>query len=373
MIVIEPDTFGQLLTALQNAGYTTIGPRLRDGAIVLDEVRSLDDIPKGVHDDHDRGTYRVSETSSPAFFEYVVGPQSWKKFLHPPLLRLFSAKRNGKGFSVEREGEAGSRRYAFIGVRPCDLHAIQVLDKVLLEGPYVDCAYRARRLEAFILAVNCTVPGRNCFCASMNTGPRAGNGYDLALIEIVRNGTHHFLVEIGSEKGREIITGLPQREATEAEVAEGDALLHQAATSMTKSVDTIDLVRMLNNRFEDARWDEVAQRCLACANCTMVCPTCFCTTVEDTTDLAGMTAERRRVWDSCFTADFTHIAGGTIRKSTRSRYRQWLMHKFAHWQGQFNTFGCIGCGRCITWCPVRIDVTEEIQYIRQSHVSSQTV
>jgi ferredoxin len=207
----------------------------------------------------------------------------------------------------------------------------------------------------------------------MGTGPRARAGFDLALTEIERDGFHQFLVETGSERGARMLSELPHRGAEETEVAEADTLLRQAASSMTKSVDTSALVGMLEDRFDDTRWDDVAKRCLACANCTMVCPTCFCTTVEDITSLSGEEAERRRVWDSCFTTDFTRIAGGIIRNSTRSRYRQWLMHKFAHWQGQFNMIGCVGCGRCITWCPAGIDITEELRCLRESSASSHSV
>jgi Fe-S-cluster-containing hydrogenase component 2 len=134
-------------------------------------------------------------------------------------------------------------------------------------------------------------------------------------------------------------------------------------------MDVTGLPELLARNLEHPRWDDVASRCLACANCTMACPTCFCSTVEDTTDLTGDHAERWRSWDSCFTMDFSHVHGGSVRTSTRARYRQWLTHKLSTWHAQFGTSGCVGCGRCITWCPVAIDLTQEVAAIRGSEGS----
>jgi sulfhydrogenase subunit beta (sulfur reductase) len=114
------------------------------------------------------------------------------------------------------------------------------------------------------------------------------------------------------------------------------------------------------NNLTHPRWDDVAKRCLSCTNCTMVCPTCFCSTVNEVNDLAGEKTTRERVWESCFNEEHSHTAGGAVHPTTKSRYRQWLTHKLATWIDQFGTSGCVGCGRCITWCPVGIDITEEV-------------
>jgi Fe-S-cluster-containing hydrogenase component 2 len=135
-------------------------------------------------------------------------------------------------------------------------------------------------------------------------------------------------------------------------------------------MDTTGIRDLLYTNFDHPRWDNVAQRCLTCANCTMVCPTCFCTTVEDVSDVTGSHAERWRKWDSCFSQNFSYIHGGSVRSSAKSRYRQWMTHKLASWIDQFGSSGCVGCGRCITWCPVGIDITEEVRAIRESPASS---
>jgi ferredoxin len=130
-------------------------------------------------------------------------------------------------------------------------------------------------------------------------------------------------------------------------------------------MDTGDLPDLLYGNLDSPQWDLIAQRCLSCTNCTMVCPTCFCVDVQDLSDLSGQNTERQRIWDSCFNTDFSHVHGGNTRPNIRSRYRQWLTHKLASWVDQFGELGCVGCGRCITWCPVGIDLTEEITAIRE--------
>jgi ferredoxin len=200
----------------------------------------------------------------------------------------------------------------------------------------------------------------------MNTGPRARSGYDLALTEVIEDDRHYFVVEAGTKVGTEVLHGLPHREATREEEAAAEAATERAVSQIERSMDTDGIKDLLYGNYENTRWDDVSKRCLSCANCTLVCPTCFCTTVEDTTDLTGDNVERWRRWDSCFTTDFSYIHGGSIRSSSTSRYRQWMTHKLATWIDQFGSSGCVGCGRCIVWCPVGIDITEEAAAIRAS-------
>jgi len=215
------------------------------------------------------------------------------------------------------------------------------------------------------VAVNCGEAGGTCFCVSTGSGPRARSGFDLALTELLRNGRHQFLVETGTERGAEVLAAVPRQPAGPRDLAHAQETVAAAAAHMGRALDVRGLREFFYANYEHPRWDEVAARCLACANCTMACPTCFCWTAEDVTDLGGQTAARWRKWDSCFTLDFTHIAGGSVRSSAKSRYRQWLTHKLATWQDQFGILGCVGCGRCITWCPVGIDLTEEVRLLRQ--------
>jgi len=362
---VERGDLQQLLDALRGAGYRLIGPRLRDAAIVYDAIDRVEDLPAGWTDRQDGGSYRLERRGDQALFGYAVGPHAWKRFLHEPRLSLWRARRDGAGFRVEAPADEAPR-YAFIGVRACELHAIAIQDRVLTGDRYADPAYRARREGAFLVALNCSMAGGTCFCVSMKTGPRVGSGFDLALTEILDTERHFFVVEIGSERGAQMLAGVARREASAEERAEAEAVVARTAGSMGRELQAEGLPGLLLRNLEHPRWDEVAGRCLTCANCTMVCPTCFCTSVEDVTDLSGDSAERVRRWDSCFTTDFSHLHGGAVRPSARSRYRQWMTHKLATWVEQFGSSGCVGCGRCITWCPVGIDLTEEARAIRQS-------
>jgi ferredoxin len=369
--VLTREGLDALIAALARAGYRVLGPTRRDEAIVYDDIASADDLPEGWTDEQDGGRYRLKRRDDDALFGYVVGPHSWKQFLHPPRRRLWRAERSSGGLAIVAEPEPRDR-FAFIGVRACELAAIAVQDRVFLDGEYADPHYRARRDGAFIVAVNCGEAGGTCFCVSMETGPRAAKGYDLALTEIVVEGERRYLVEVGSEDGRAVLALLSSRFATEDDHAAADAATARAAAMMGRSMETGGLRDLLLANLEHPRWDDVAARCLTCGNCTLVCPTCFCTATEESSDVTGAEAEHSQRWDSCFTEDFSYIHGGSVRASGKSRYRQWMTHKLATWWDQFGSSGCVGCGRCITWCPVGIDITEEARAIRASQPTGAT-
>jgi formate hydrogenlyase subunit 6/NADH:ubiquinone oxidoreductase subunit I len=361
--IIECGDLQGLIDALRHKGYSVVGPTVSDGAIIYAEISEVKDLPCGWSDEQEAGKYRLVKRNDEALFGYVVGPHSWKKYLHPPELRLWRAKRNNGSFNVYAD-EHNAPKLAFIGVRACEIAAMAIQDKVFLNGQFVDPSYLVRRENAFIVAVNCGQAGGTCFCVSMNTGPKVTGNFDLALTEILDSNAHYFLVEVSSEKGLEVLNSIRHRKATEEESETAQKIVSSAAARMGRQIDTDGIKELLYENFDSPRWDDVAKRCLTCANCTMVCPTCFCTTIEDVTDLKGENAERWRKWDSCFTIDFSYIHGGSIRPSAKSRYRQWITHKLASWQDQFGTSGCVGCGRCITWCPVGIDITEEARALR---------
>ncbi len=361
-VVIEREHLPDLLVALRAEGYRLIGPTVQGGAIVHAEIQGVEDLPAGWTDEQRAGAYRLRRRDDGALFGYAAGPHSWKQSFFAPVARLWRARLRDGGFAILDEDRA-TTRLALIGARACDLAAIAIQDRILLGPRLADPDYAARRRGAFVVAVQCGAAGGTCFCASMGTGPRARSGFDLALTELLE-GRHRFVAEVGSEIGAALLERIAHVPVGEGDARAADAVVEQAAGRMGRTLRAEGVRDLLFRNLEHPRWEEVAGRCLACANCTMVCPTCFCATVEDTTDLAGEEAERVRRWDSCFTLDHSSLHGGPVRTSIRSRYRQWLTHKLASWIDQFGMSGCVGCGRCITWCPVGIDLTEEVAAIR---------
>lgn len=360
-VTVPKAALQQILDNLRAGGYSPIGPVVRDGAIVLDAIERAEQLPAGWTEETEPGKYRALETRDTAYFRHTAGPHSWKRYLFPPRLRLFSAARNSQAWSFE-DGPEPAPRFAFLGVRPCDLAAIALQDRVFLGEEFRDPHYAARRQQVFILAVNCGHPAATCFCTSVHTGPRATSGFDLAFTEL----QDIFVAEVGSEAGAGALENTGWAPATAFDLGRATQACQHAEREIQRHVRTDDLPQLLYDNIEDDYWDEVGTRCLSCANCTLVCPTCFCSTVEDTADLKATTAVRTRVWDTCFSSDFSHVHGGNIRPTIKARYRQWLTHKFASWKDQFGALGCVGCGRCITWCPVGIDITEEVKAIRET-------
>jgi ferredoxin len=356
--VIELPAFASLFGVLQQRGYQVVGPTVRDGAVVCDVLDGPEDLPAGWGDEQEAGRYRLVRREGGELFGYTLPAHAWKRFLHPPELLLIEARRDGDAFQVTH-GKAAPQRYAFLGVRACELAAMRIHDRVFLHDRYVEPGYRARRAGALVIAVNCTRSARTCFCASTGTGPKASGGYDLCLTELAGG---VFVVETGTEAGAAVLAAVEHRDVTPRELAA--AASDGAAASQTRSLDTAGLRELMYESFDHPRWEKIAARCFSCGNCTLACPTCFCTTMEDSTDIACEHAERWRKWDSCFTEPFSYIHGGSVRLSVKARYRQWLTHKMAAWVDQFGTTGCTGCGRCITWCPGKIDITEEVAALR---------
>jgi sulfhydrogenase subunit beta (sulfur reductase) len=362
--VLAANQLGRLIEALTRRGYQVFGPTVRDRAIVCGPVASVEDLPVGWTDVQEPGCYRLKRRQDQALFGHGLGPDGWKAILHPAEVRLFSAAREDAGFRILDGEEPTAAPAALLGVRSCELAAIAVLDRVLLGDRYQDPVYRGRRQGVFIVAVQCTEVAATCFCASMDTAPPARAGFDLALTELLDPGRHRFVVEVGSDRGAEVLAELEPMPSTPEDLSQAAELVAAATRRQARGIKTAGLAELLRQALDHPRWDEVAARCLSCTNCTMVCPTCFCTTIDDQTDVAGGRAERWQRWDSCFTLSFSYIHGGSVRASSKARYRQWLTHKLASWQGQFGTSGCVGCGRCITWCPAGIDITEEVRALR---------
>lgn len=375
-VVIAKPELQAVLDRLRSMGYRTVGPQVADGAVIYDDLHDTAQLPLHQIDVQDGGTYRLQHDPDAGCFDHVVGPHSLKNYLFPPRETLLEVRQvNGRwDMQVPQQDETP---LAVIGVRSCDLHALAMQDRIFLGGEHVDPGYRERREQLLLVAVNCRRAAATCFCHSMNTGPAVSLPVDLALTEL----DDDYVVDIGSERGADVLEAVPWSTCTEDQLQLARELPVELARRMANSqapapaetqvegprqrhLDTTDIRDLLLGNLEHPRWDEVAERCLSCANCTMVCPTCFCSSVEEVTDLSGEHVTRERTWSSCFMSEHSWMSGGTVRKTTVARYRQWLTHKLASWIDQFGESGCVGCGRCITWCPVGIDLTEEVAAIR---------
>ncbi|MFO0891175.1 MAG: 4Fe-4S dicluster domain-containing protein [Isosphaeraceae bacterium] len=368
---IEKPDLQAVIDRLLELGYRVVGPRVSESAVVLGEIRTLDDLPIGISDVQEAGKYRLERRDDGMYFNHVVGPNSLKELVFPPQTTLLTCRDQDGRMAIEMQSDEPPP-VAVLGARACDLHALQCQDRIFLGDRYVNPDYLKRRQGLFLIAVNCSRAAETCFCTSTATGPAVASGFDLCLTEM----SGHFLVEVGTERGGDLIAAAPWRPCSTREVIDAQQVPRRAEQQMEarrhpspgqpkgRHLETAGLRELLLANLEHDEWAKVGERCLACGNCTMVCPTCFCSRVDEVNDLLGGSTRRVQCWDSCFTAEHSYMNSGTVRKATSARYRQWLTHKLATWHDQFGSSGCVGCGRCITWCPVGIDLTAEVAAIR---------
>ncbi|MCA9137004.1 MAG: 4Fe-4S dicluster domain-containing protein [Planctomycetales bacterium] len=349
-----------LIDLLCESGYDVIGPTIRQDAIVLESLRDAKALPGGWIDRQEPAVYRIENAGGSRQFDFNVGPSSWKKYLFPPKASIGGARLDQDGWHFTESTEE-LPRYAFLGVRACDLAGIEIQDRVFTGDEFVDPLYKRLREQSLIIVVECSKTSATCFCKSMGTGPRSESGFDLVMTEL----DDGFVVRAGSDRGGNLLADLDCQPSTSRQRDAGEKQIAATEASLAKHFDADGVAALLMENLEHPAWDDVARRCLSCTNCTMVCPTCFCSTVEEVADLDQTQVDRVRHWDSCFNPELSYTCGGTARPDVRSRYRQWLTHKFATWHDQFGTSGCVGCGRCITWCPVGIDLTAEVNRFRQ--------
>jgi sulfhydrogenase subunit beta (sulfur reductase) len=364
-MVTRPELFlprsglDQLFSALEADGRRIVGPTIADHAVVYDELTSPAGLPYGWAVDAAPGTYRLRPTDSPKAFDYGVALTSWKRFTHPSIVPLTRGRRDGARVEVESV-RIEPPALAFVGVRACELAALNIQERAMRAGPAGDPDHAGRRDASLVVAVECARAMSTCFCTSMGTGPEVDGGADIIMAELDEG----FVVRVGTDAGRQVVARLDLRPAASDEISRAANQVAAVRAAIGDPVPAEGLPERLRAAPDHPRWSEVAERCLACANCTLVCPTCFCTSVGVASDLDGVEATTERQWDSCFSLGFGRVAGdANFRPKVSDRYRQWLTHKFSTWWDQFGSTGCVGCGRCIAWCPVGIDVREELMAI----------
>lgn len=349
------DRLGSLVSELMARGYRCYGPTIQEGAIQMRELESPE-IRRGLNAIQQPGRYRVANDPEHRYFAWTNGPQAIKPHAFASKETLWRAERDADGRLRFAAVTPEPPPRAFIGVRACDLAALAIHDAHFLREGHSDPQYAARRGNLFLVAVQCSEPAETCFCASTGDGPTPTYGYDIALAELADG----FVASAASEAGTAVLAALGLDPASAAQIAAAREQAEASAARQTRRLPSRNLRDALMARLEHPRWDEVATRCLACGNCVSVCPTCFCHAEVDDPALDGQSSEHVRVWDTCFGEAHGYLHGFNVRADIRTRYRQWLTHKLGTWHEQFGRSGCVGCGRCIAWCPVGIDLTEEV-------------
>ncbi|MCU7829794.1 MAG: 4Fe-4S dicluster domain-containing protein [Candidatus Thiodiazotropha sp. (ex Myrtea sp. 'scaly one' KF741663)] len=346
------DALEKLFIVLSQLGYQILGPVVRDGAIQFDTLSAADQLPRGVSNDQQPGHYRLEQGENQRQFDWNHGPQGLKPVCFSPREVLWAEQSNPPVFNPVPPNIEPT---AVVGVRACDLAALAIQDRHFLSGSDPDPHYRQRRESLLLIGVDCARSAATCFCASTGDGPALDGGYDIGMAELDEG----FLIWRESDKGRTVIDQLDLLPASDAQLETMLQSTTQASLAQQRNLPDCDELLLLYKRLEHAHWDNVAERCLSCGNCTAVCPTCFCYEASHEMSLDGETAQMVRQWDSCFSATHSSMGQYQVRPTVKQRYRQWLTHKLAGWQSQQGRIGCTGCGRCIAWCPVGIDLTAE--------------
>ena len=355
--------FDRLIAALRALGYTVFGPRVRDESVVIDEIESAAMLPAGWEDQQERGRYTLTRTDSPRLFGITHGAHSWKRLLHPPTVRLWRAERGAGGLQFT-DGDPAPRPMALVGVRPCELKAIHVQDGVLLDPHASDAVYRARREPAFIVVVQCARAGGTCFCASMETGPRARAGFDLALTEMVGPDGHWFLAEVGTHRGAEVLMLVGSRPATAREESRWPSArwpmspLTWAGTWIRRTFRRGwpgAMATRTGTSSRRAAWPAATARwCARRASARPSRTTPISGTPRRIASVAGTRAS--------LPSSRTSTAAACARPRTRGTASGSCTSSPPGMRSSGRS-GCVGCGRCITWCPVGIDITEEARAV----------
>lgn len=359
------DRLNALIKFLQKMGYLCIGPQVIDDAIQYQPISSASQLPWGIEDEQGQGSYRLTKNASKLVFSYANGPQCLKPLLFKPRELRWKVVRNAEGELIFEQNNANDMPMAIIGARSCDLEALAIQDKVFLDSGYIDKQYQHRRAQLFIVAANCTHPSSSCFCVSTQTGPKVRHSYDLALTETPSG----IVVTPGGDKGQHVIDALGLRQAKNEEVQQAIALIEKGKRQQVKKMpynNGVLLKEKLLANLEHPQWQDVAKRCLSCANCTLVCPTCFCSKQVEQAQIDSDQSACTQEWDSCYSPEHSHMHGLEPRGSIKHKYKFWLIHKLATWWDQFGSSGCVGCGRCVTWCPVGIDITQEANLLTRN-------
>jgi sulfhydrogenase subunit beta (sulfur reductase) len=283
-----------------------------------------------------------------------------KKIFFPPREPLYSYEKVGEEVVIKDLSEKWKKKRILFGVHSCDINALLILDGVF-GGKLKDQLYLNRRRNTLIIGMNCRSPGENCFCDAMTTGPTIKKGYDLLLTDI----GDKYYVQVGSKAGEKLLSRDLFRTATKADRKKMEAEVIRVKNKLQSDFGIDKLGEKMKGKFWSKLWEAQTKKCVLCGACNFVCPTCYCFDVVDETDLAGKKGQRVRVWDTCHFKDFATVAGGiNFRGGKVPRVKQRLYHKLCYSTEQRGVYDCVGCGRCIQFCPAKIDIREIIKDVQ---------
>ena len=345
----------QLIDALHNHGYHCIGPRVESHSITYGEICHVDELPQGVEATQAPGEYRLHHRHHQRHFSWANTAQAIKPLTFTAKEILWRCEKDEQGNLVFSQQQAEVKPLAIIGARACDLAALKLQQQHFLNPSAEDPWFKQRFGALFIVAVHCSHSADTCFCHATGDGPNASQDFDIAMHEL----DDGFVLEAGSYQGEQLLNDLDLQAVNNEQQQLIKQQTEQSIAQQSRHLPDKVSQKLLNN-LEHAHWDDIGKRCLSCGNCTAVCPSCFCHQQHDDFSITDNSGTHYREWSSCFSHDHGYISGHELRPTPAKRYRQWLTHKFANWIEQYGRSGCVGCGRCITWCPVGIDVTEEL-------------
>jgi ferredoxin len=311
----------------------------------------------------DQAIFKEISSSGELFIEYA------STMLSPGKMFIYKPKEDILRFRMEdtlsiEECSPEIEKQVIVGIHSCDIHAILYLDKTFL-GAFTDPYYKARRDNSFLIALNCMQVSENCFCSSVGTGPhlKAQSGYDIVLTDFEED----YLVELKSARSFELFN-LKGKKAGPG-VWKGKSKKEESLLkSFKKIIDVKGIDDLFMKNLDHHVWAETAdERCLSCSNCVMVCPTCFCYDIVDEMSMDLTEVRRFRQLDACQDLRFAAVHGGNFRGTRASRLRQFVMHNL-NYTSQYGLIKTVGCGRCITWCPTKIDLTEMAKEIQRSPI-----
>jgi sulfhydrogenase subunit beta (sulfur reductase) len=301
------------------------------------------------------GPLSGKESKLPEYCNTRVPP---KEIVFPETETLYRFQADEHGMTAPEIDE----RKIIIGIRPCDARAMKIVEKLFRWD--VDDPYYLKHLELVTLVgLACNAPGLNCFCTSVGGGPASTEGLDVIMFDL----EDKYLLETITEKGEALIKeveGLLE-EAGQDVLAQKEKLIVVAENKINRSVDTEGIAEGLPGLWEDPLWKRVSASCLGCGTCTYLCPTCHCFDIQDETE--GLEARRYRTWDSCMFEEYTrHASGHNPRPTRRERTRNRINHKYSYYVDKFDLIACVGCGRCINYCPVNIDIVEILRQVKEA-------